>query len=745
MSFLLVAIRSFLTLCRATANGLVRALYVARQLSPARALGGLRTAKSSLLLSAGVALFGALTTIGFTGIFLIASALSNPWFRESLEDAHRRSSAVEFVDNKGVWLGILPPANFSDWRDGKTSLPDHAAVPLTDDLPTWRACLSHLEDRSAFDGVSRRIGIDPVALAASGFWTLAGQTTRGASTLYMQVVRTLEGRSPDDSAPLGETLLRKASEVFGARALTAMFDATDPRAAERFIGSHLPLIIGAAGSRFGQPVHGVVLASHILFGKPPTALSIEEQAILAAAVKAPILLAPPGDEAGRKQAARRWERVRARADFCLRSAFADDDTVRSARTRLARLRLPDVLEDPVRALLAKDDAAAWAILVNPVRRGQALASSAIAQAECELRSAYPGRIRGHVISIELSINVAENLAFEAAIRATLGQVGQNPDWTVDLSGSAPSRARARVVVAVSDDYGLLTLFYASHPGDYTRLRAEMGSTAKMFAAIALARRDRPSTLYCRLPFRTPRASLKRESICAGAMMIKAIDAFALSDSDAIHWALMRANHADLEAISDAFNLSRDPLTPLETEFSMGLAGITPAELLRNARAVGALAAGFDLESPIPKIIQGVGLLSDFGDMRAGEPRSNNALAVDKLAALATERSLHFIRTTLSATSQTGGTLGGLVAHNRKLGGRLWAKTGTVSRNGATRALQIAGSFASPDLHGFIVTVAPENEAETLGRKLEAAQITALASVAIAHTLGPGGSPRSAER
>src|SRR5439155_25496746 len=48
------------------------------------------------------------------------------------------------------------------------------------------------------------LGIDPVSVLKSGWQTLTGNRRRGASTLYMQVVRTLHGRSPSEREAYGE-------------------------------------------------------------------------------------------------------------------------------------------------------------------------------------------------------------------------------------------------------------------------------------------------------------------------------------------------------------------------------------------------------------------------------------------------------------------------------------------------------------------------------------------------------------
>jgi membrane peptidoglycan carboxypeptidase len=234
----------------------------------------------------------------------------------------------------------VPPANFVDWSDGTVLAADHEALPIADIPPVWRTCIVFLEDRE-FDRVSRLLGIDPLAVLKSGWQTLTGDRRRGASTLYMQVVRTLRGRSPDQNEAVSELALRKAAELFGAHALVRSLSSGDPHAAERFVAMHLPFVIGAKGSGFGEPVHGIGLASRLLFGVPASSLSPEGQAILAAAVKVPVLMAPPTDSHGQALAEARWKRLKERADFCLRSVPGlPPDEIAKMRGALAVMPLP---------------------------------------------------------------------------------------------------------------------------------------------------------------------------------------------------------------------------------------------------------------------------------------------------------------------------------------------------------------------------------------------------------------------
>ncbi len=433
--------------------------------------------------------------------FVAASAITNPYMRAELAYAHERSSAIELVDAHGRWLGIVPPANFDDWSDGAILPADHEALPTPVIPPVWRTCVVYLEDRE-FDGISRLLGIDPAAVLKSGWQTLTGDRRRGASTLYMQVVRTLRGQSPDQNEAIGEVALRKIAELLGANALVTMLATRDAQAAERFVAMHLPLAIGSSGSAFGAPVHGIGLASRLLFDTRPEDLLPEAQAVLAAAVKAPILLAPPGDKGGRALAESRWKRLKERADYCLRTALNvnGDDVVR-ARAALAAMPVPVPRIHPdLQSFLPKDERTSWQITASPTRRALYFARNELAVLKQELSLLAGPEWRGHVQSVRLSTDATENNTFTADVAKELARLERTlPGLALSLTAQRPAARRAHIVLACTDFNGKLRRIYSSHEGLLWARKAPVGSVAKIVAAIALGRRDEPTTGYCKAP------------------------------------------------------------------------------------------------------------------------------------------------------------------------------------------------------------------------------------------------------
>lgn len=677
--------------------------------------------------------------------FFIVCAVLNPFVRDSLGYAHDRSAAAEVFDADGRWIGIIPPRSFADWSDGSVLPTDHAAVPLLSIPPVWRQCIAYLEDRTAFDGISSRLGFDPVALVKAGIQTLSGNRRRGASTLHMQVVRTLNGQSPQPGEPLGAVAVRKVAELVGATALARMLHDRDPQLAERYIGMHLPLVIGSSGSRFGEPIYGIELAARVLFGKPAAALSFEEQAIVAAAVKSPVVLAPPGDEKGHKLALARWARVKVRAEHCLAHAFtADASEITDARRRLVDLRLPvPSVEPAMAALLPTDRRAAWQIIVNPIRRVLYFSGQELRLARGELDRAFGPNWRGGLAAIRLTTSAAESRRFTTDVTAALRELQATiPGLAVSLS-SAESGPAAHVVVAVADNEGRLRQLYSSHDGLFLTRKTEMGSTAKMIASIVLSRRTNPHTSYCRAPI-PGMAAAGDELACRGrSLWLPAREAFARSNSAAVHWALRHYVPRDeMEAAAGAFGMPAFGDVPAATALTFGIVELTPAQMLQLTAAVGAVLAGDRRDVPVPSIVSQATFIRSTGEGQVLPVTIGAPLRSDAIRAVVSARTKAFVANVLAATSEPSGTLHSLAAVKAAFGGALYAKTGTVSVKGDTHALQIAGVFMRAGRPwSFTVLIAAPDSHHPVGRKLAAGDFASLVALTMKRLI-PGGSSAS---
>lgn len=676
--------------------------------------------------------------VTITPIVLIAAiataSIVNPYMKADLDYAHERSSAVEVLDRDGRWLGILPPANFSDWSDGSILPPDHSAIPLVQIPPIWRSCLVFLEDRD-FDGISRWFGVDPLAVLKSGWQTITFQRRRGASTLYMQVVRTLHGRSPGQHEAPGEVLLRKVAELFGANALVRMLDSGDSDAPARFVGMHLPLIIGAGGSSFGEPVHGIELASRILFGAPSNALPPELQALLAAAVKAPIVMAPPGDTKGLSLANARWRRAKDRADYCLRNIKGEGADLAQARERLAKMELPKPALDSMLAKLLPNDAhAAWRIIVNPARRALFFARHELMELAPELNRVAGTNWRGRVVSIRLTTSAAENPTFDTAVVGTLRRLQASiPRLGLSLTNLDASQNTADVVIACADPEGRIRQIYSNRQGLFWNRSAPVGSIGKIPAAVALGTRDRPDTPYCPAPIPGIASSESGDpEVCRHREVWRTSkDAFAHSDNKAIHWALRRTDPKVLATVASELGLPSFRDTPPATAMTIGTFEMTPAEMLRLVGSVGAGIAGSGSAGPAVHLIESITTIDQDGQSTSETIHGEKAVPAPSIRRLFPPRVRSFVQTVLRSTSESGGTLQALDWLNQQLGGALYAKTGTVSVLGSTRNIHIAGSFVRDGRPwSFVVTVGSPASGHALGRRLSAGQFAPLAALAV---------------
>jgi penicillin-binding protein 1A len=663
--------------------------------------------------------------------FFAVCALANPFVSASLDYAHDRSSATEVFDADGRWIGIIPPSFFTDWSNGRVLPPDHVAVPPVTIPPVWRRCISYLEDRSAFDGISSRLGFNPAALVKAGVQTVFFHKRRGASTLLMQVVRTLNGQSPSADEPIGAVALRKLAELVGATTLARMLYERDPDMMARYIGMHLPLVIGAAGSGFGDEINGIELASRILFGRSAEELPPEEQAILAAAVKTPVVLAPPSDRRGQRLALERWARIKLRAAYCLDHGFAPDSAdIAAARERLSKLPLPTPFVDPhLTAQLPADRRKAWQIVVNPVRRSLYFFGPDVRLAEEELDRAFKSDWRGKVVAIHLTTSAADGRATRDAIIGRLRRLQASvPGLLLDLVNPGAADA-AQVVAAVTDDKGRLRELYSSNEGLFLTRKTELGSTAKMIAAVVLSRRTEPGTPYCRAPI--PGMTVARsedQTVCRErSQWLTARDAFARSVSPAVNWALRHySSPTQMETVAAAFGLPAFGDVPPATALSLGIVELTPAEMLRMTAAIGEVLNGEAGDAPFPTIIAAATVLGADGIARQQPVSVGESLSGQRLQAVIPRQAKSFLRNVLAATSDPGGTLATLGPLKQQLAGQLYAKTGTVSVRGRTQALQIAGIFmhAGRPWSFSIMIATPENE-RPLGRNLAAGQFASL--------------------
>ncbi len=147
-------------------------------------------------------------------------------------------------------------------------------VPLAQVSPNLVKAVVAIEDRRFFD----HDGLDPVRIAGAALAVIrAGEAVQGGSTITQQLARQSVGRQ--------KTLRRKLREVVFAAQLERYF--TKDEILELYLNKVY----------FGDGLYGAEAASRGYFGKPASALTLPEAALLAGLLKAPSSYAPTVDAA----------------------------------------------------------------------------------------------------------------------------------------------------------------------------------------------------------------------------------------------------------------------------------------------------------------------------------------------------------------------------------------------------------------------------------------------------------------
>ena len=142
-------------------------------------------------------------------------------------------------------------------------------VPLEQIAPDLRNAVIAVEDHRFFG----HFGIDPIGLGRAIYRDLRYQKLEGGSTLTQQLARTLFLSNK-------KTPLRKAQEA--VLALLLEHELSKPQILELYLNR----IYLSAG------VYGVETMSRNLYGKPASALTLPEAALLAGLIRAPSALSP---------------------------------------------------------------------------------------------------------------------------------------------------------------------------------------------------------------------------------------------------------------------------------------------------------------------------------------------------------------------------------------------------------------------------------------------------------------------
>lgn len=693
--------------------------------------------------------------------YAYAPAVS-PFVLPDYLDAHERFSGTAIIDSRRRLVGVIPGSMepTGDFSNGHYPSEDHKTLYLETMPSGWWSVLVALEDRHIGSWRSWG-GIDIAALGIAGFRCVFGDLARGSSTITTQLVRSMRHEVIDASAPLSRRIRRKLIELLHAPILWRELTAEGPERLQRWVGMHVPLAHGARGSGMGSPLYGVALTSLIVFGHPADEMTLAEQAILAAAVKRPILLAPSGDGVARDRAEQRWKNIKRRAHYGLAQAFgAEHPDVLAAVTELRATPLPSLpIPDGLERRLPANDPHRFRVLANPYRRVQYFAGAELGQSIAELLDGYGRSWRRHVSGVQLSIDESTHGEFALLIERAVARFAwqQRRKLQLSLDGSDPN---AQVVVSVADANGRIVRFYSQGGGlTYSggmhkrdargRYRPELedrpcASVCKAAIAVLLGEQgDRPDSLYCDEALdgnaiSNPGGGGGHASCDEPGAWIPAAEVFRRSLNLPLIWRLGLIPDRVINDLMERFGLAPAPGVSPRVALVLGMVGASPRTIHGLFHHIGSALA----ERPsngLPSIIDRIELLPGSGRaaarMSAIRPQPQETPQIDPAA-------LPFVEAVLSGVLTTTGTLRRLSdwhsSANPLIGFHV-AKTGTSSlASHAIRDLYVAGAIElNGEFFSYLVMVGTATPSKPLGRQMAGSNLAPI----VRATLQSLGSPR----
>ena len=634
-----------------------------------------------------------------TALALVAAmGLALPWWLAplrwpALQQLHERTRVMELVDDQERWLGVL----FASRQEGEN--PPYSTVEPQKVPDGFIRMLFALEDHHA-RGWRSLHGIDMPRLLMNTALAPLGLADGGASSLPMQLARSLHGMRPGGKTPL---LLRKLIELGDGMVLHDRLGAPDGLAFRRWLAMHLPLATGMRAAPLGGDVRGIRLAARIFWNRTPRQLTLAQQAMLAAAVKHPLILLPAEAPASahRLQQAR-WRKLKQRAARGLKLAFGKDNpAAQRAAAELAAMPHPMPAQETLaRQLAPHEPALRLRIAANGHTRAFHILGSALSTIRREWRSAVAqGTNAARASRLRTTLNGLANARLRQDIQQQLLRLNAHPRVVQDLR-------QADVLVAVADAAGRIRLLHQSRD-NLLDARYQPGSIAKMVGALALALQgDAPDGHYCRVPLRSREAGETSRAIpCRKTLTAR--QAFARSDSPAVFGALRRVPQQQLRRLAQGFDLHLHPGTPAATAIALGLAEITPRSVLRLTLQLTQQArTGHATQVRI----------TTFARLRKAHKPSASGQNASMPLRLG-NKARRYLASVLHAPLEPGGTLARLphlAPHVRWLLG----KTGTVdSPGGNTRAKWLTASFDTPGGPWVLVAMVSSRDATPLGRRL----------------------------
>jgi membrane peptidoglycan carboxypeptidase len=694
------------------------------------------------------------------GILIYSYIISaNYLIFEDYRIAHQRFHGTGVYDQTDKFLGIIPPQ-----LDVESAEQDHKSLYVTEVPDAWWEVLKALEDRHIDDRSRSWAGIDVFALAQRSLGFLGGDDSKGASSLTMMLIRSMRHESANPNDSKFKKLRRKFTELLHAPIL---FKNLYPNDLKIWLAMHVPLVNGTPGSKMGAALYGIGITARIVFGKAPKDLTVAEQAILAAAFKRPILLAPLNNETAQKFAIKRWEYLKARAKEGMKRAYPNQKL-----TAIDELKFPAQPYSPVRvaSLLPKDELQKFGILANPYRRSLFFVRGEMIQAIGELQEQYGMKWRDKVYAIHLNTNTIDNVKFKRRVEKTLKSIETNLKIEQRLAlNLLPNKTGdvAQVVVALANADGKLLRYYSNsqdtiYSGEQSERKdgkyninnetRQIASIAKLAAAVFLgAAGDNPKKpSYCNKaingvhnagPYGSPKG-LKNCSVRFSNYSPKMVFARSLNLPLINRLKTIKKQQLALLLNNFGFNFNPEDKTPLSTAITLGLVSASPHTLhgIIHSITTGIVATPTALQ---PTIVQQVEIITEQGIIEKRQmPTMNNPDLTGIGDYFAKPNTSEFVKTVLSAALKGGNTRGTLKSlqdwtpeqnsqvqlHIAKTG---TSTLGTTSKNWISPILDkyiVGGIVFRGRLYSYLVLVGHSDPKKPLGKRISGNHLSPLVRV-----------------
>lgn len=554
------------------------------------------------------------------------------YLSEKLKYDAERWLATAIYDKRGNFVGTFDPRLDSqqdvNWTGEAIDLgdyisnPDHKSIPVREVPEHYWKCLTFHEDRH-IGTIYNPFGIDLLGVLKIPYSTARRSVALGrpalgvgGSTLPMQIARVIYKTPPRTSEGPFAKLKRKVGEWWLAPVI--YFELTqggDQTRLKQWAANHLWL----AQRTGGTSLHGVELASRIVFGKEAKDLTVAEQFVLASAVNKPIILLR-GSEKLNQVRLDRWRYItEVRARKCAERLIENDEQQKAVVFELIGLaggppdpRVQPGLDKTLEQLSPRLAARARA---NPEIRANTLMRAARYGLREEMKQTYGFDWRNHVRGVSTSLDAGENLAFTLRMTDALKTLNSklsarmDPAFTLDRTNAGPGVDLPHVAVVAADADGRIVRYFentetASYFGSPVARDAKTGfyerpreprmiaSIGKMIAAVAIANegKDNAASLYVdtTAPARGLETCRRDGKLRRGR---KAVVAFACSLNVPIANRTARIGQSRIRALIDQFGFNMPPTnadgegTPPSTAAVLGLISGSPRRVHQMSSVV----------------------------------------------------------------------------------------------------------------------------------------------------------------